>query len=396
MTDAKAANNAKPATGRRRPTSKPRSPKPATATARQPEAGSKLDSVPKPMRSPVEAGEPVAEPTAPPTEPGPAGRRRIVVTGGRGFIGGAVVRALIAGGVDVVAPVRSASRAGTLAADGATVLEDDLSDVAALTELLRGADGVIHAAGSYRIGIPRSDRGAMWDANVGTTTRLLDAAEAAGTKRIVYVSTVNVFGNTHGRVVDESYRRDLHEGFLSWYDETKFGAQEVAEQRARTGAPVVFVLPSQVYGPGDHSEIGEQLQRAYAGRLAYEALSDVGVGFVHVDDLAAGIVAALDRGVLGESYVLSGPRSTLAEAIAVAARLGGRKPPLLRIPTALLRVGRSIGRVVGRPNLGEVIASSAGVTYWASADKAIAALGFTPRGLEEGLADTFGPSPIGG
>ena len=62
----------------------------------------------------------------------------------------------------------------------------------------------------------------MWDANVGTTTRVLDAAEAAETPRIVYVSTVNVFGNTHGRIVDETYRRDLGEGFLSWYDETKY------------------------------------------------------------------------------------------------------------------------------------------------------------------------------
>ncbi len=294
----------------------------------------------------------------------------------------------------MVAPVRDSRRAQHLTNFGATVVEDDLSDILRLAELLREADAVIHAAGSYRVGIRKSERGAMWDANVGTTTRVLDAAEAAGTKRIVYVSTVNVFGNTHGRVVDESYRRDLREGFLSWYDETKFGAQEVAEQRAKAGAPIVFVLPSQVYGPADHSGFGEQLRLAHDGRLRYVALADVGLGLVHVDDVAAGIVSALDGGSVGEKYVLSGPRATLGEAIAVAARLGGRQAPGLRVPTSLLRLVRPLGGLIGQPGLGEVVSASAGVTYFASADKAVAELGFAPRGIEEGFADTFAPGSI--
>ena len=177
-------------------------------------------------------------------------------------MGGAVVRALRERGDQVVALVRDPRRATGIADTGAELVEEDLSDVTRLTEALRGADAVIHAAGSYRIGIRRSERGAMWDANVGTTTRLLDAAEAARTPRIVYVSTGNVYGNTRGVVVDESYRRDLGEAFLSWYDETKYGAHEVAEQRIAGGAPIVIVLPSQVYGPSDHSGFGEQLQLA--------------------------------------------------------------------------------------------------------------------------------------
>jgi dihydroflavonol-4-reductase len=149
----------------------------------------------------------------------------------------------------------------------------------------------------------------MWDANVGTTTRVLDAAESAGVPRIVYVSTVNVFGNTHGQVVDETYRRDLGEDFLSWYDETKYGAHEIAQQRIVGGAPIVIVMPSQVYGPGDHSGFGEQLRLAFEGRLRYRAVDDVGVNLVHVDDLAAGIVAALDRGRVGSHTCSVGRRS---------------------------------------------------------------------------------------
>jgi dihydroflavonol-4-reductase len=316
--------------------------------------------------------------------------KRIVLTGGAGFVGGAVARVLRERGDTVVALARDAKRAPALAELGVEIVEDDLSDIGRLTEFLHEADAAIHAAGSYRVGITKSERGAMWDANVGTTTRMLDAAEAAGTPRIVYVSTVNVFGNTHGRVVDETYRRDLREDFLSWYDETKYGAHEVAEQRIAGGAPITIALPSQVYGPGDHSGFGEQLRRANEGKLPYRAVDDVGVGLVHVDDLANGIAAALDRGENGRSYVLSGPTTTLADAIALAAGVGGRKPPAFRIPTGLLRAMAPIGRFIGQPNLGEVISASAGVTYWASAARAKDELGWEAREIEAGFRDTFG------
>src|SRR5689334_18870439 len=124
---------------------------------------------------------------------------RVVLTGGGGFVGGAVARRLRERGDEVVALVRDPARAGDLTAIGAEVVANDLATAAAIEATLPGADAVIHAAGSYRVGIPRRERAAMWDANVGTTTRALDAAAAAGTKRIVYVSTCNVFGNTQGK-----------------------------------------------------------------------------------------------------------------------------------------------------------------------------------------------------
>jgi dihydroflavonol-4-reductase len=315
---------------------------------------------------------------------------RIVLTGGAGFVGSAVARVLRERGDDVVALVRDEKRAGGLRQLGVEVIEDDLSDVDRTIEHFAEADAVIHAAGSYRIGIARGERGAMWDANVGTTTRVLDAAEAARIPRILYVSTVNVFGNTRGRVVDETYGRDLADGFLSWYDETKYGAHEVAEQRIGAGVPIIIVLPSQVYGPGDHSAFGEQLRLANTGRMPYRALDDVGVGLVHVDDLAAGIVAALDGGVVGESYVLSGPVTRLRDAVDIAARIGGHQPARLRLPTLLLRLMAPLGRLIGQANLAEVISSSAGVTYWASHERATRELGFAPREIDQGLRDTFG------
>ena len=314
---------------------------------------------------------------------------RVVVTGGTGLVGRAVVSRLRGRDDNVVAVVRDPGRAHLLAELGAEVIQDDLSDVGRLTEVLRGADGVIHAAGSYRIGIPASERASMWEANVGTTTRVFDAAAAAATPRIVHVSTVNVFGDTHGRTVDERYRRNFGEGFLSWYDETKFGAHALAERRIAAGAPIVIVLPSQVHGPGDRSGFGEQLRLAHAGNLHFRAVDDVDIGLVHVDDLAAGIVAALDRGRAGEPYILSGPRTTLADAIAIAARLGGHRSPRIRIPNSALRIMARLDGLVGHPNLAEVVSASAGVTYLASSRKAEQELGFRARDIEGGLRDTF-------
>ena len=315
---------------------------------------------------------------------------RVVVTGGAGLVGRAVVRLLRQRDDTVVAVVRDPRRAQFLAEMGAELVENDLSGVARLSAILRGADGLIHAAGSYRIGIPPFERDAMWDANVGAATRAFDAADAAAIPRLVYVSTGNVYGNTHGRTVDEIYRRDLGEGFLSWYDETKFRAHELAERRIASGAPIVIVLPSQVYGPGDRTGFGEQLRLAHAGRLRYRALEGVRIGLVHADDLAQGIVASLDRGRVGEAYNLSGPASSLGEAEEIAARLGGHRLPWLRLPDGLLRAMTPLGSLIGQPNLREVVAASSGVTYLFSPAKAEAELGFTTRDVETGFRDTFG------
>jgi len=314
---------------------------------------------------------------------------RVVLTGGAGFVGGAVAAALRERDDEVIALVRDPDRARRLNEIGATVIADDLTDVRRLVGALGTADALIHAAGSYRVGIKPDERAAMWEANVGTTTRILDAAASAGVPRIVYVSTVNAFGNTHGAVVDEDFRRDPAAGFVSWYDETKYRAHEVAEARVAKGAPVVIVMPSQVYGPGDHSAFGQQLTAAHDGKLPYRALDDVGVGLVHVDDLAAGMVAALDRGAIGRSYILSGPRTTLGDAVKLAARLGGHRAPRLRVPTPLLRLMAPVGGLIGQPNLRELISASSGVTYWASPARAEAELGWRSRAIEEGLRDTF-------
>jgi dihydroflavonol-4-reductase len=235
----------------------------------------------------------------------------------------------------------------------------------------------------------------MWDANVGATERDLDAAIAAGVPRIVYISTANVFGNTRGGVPDETHQRDLSRGFVSYYDETKFRAHEAAQRRIAAGAPIILIQPTQVYGPDDHSAASGQLRRAYLGRLRFTAFASLGMAWVHVHDVADGVVAALDRGRLGEAYILAGAPRRLGESIEAAARLGGRRPPRLVIPTRLFRAIAALNDRVGGlpglpPNAREIISASDDVTYWADAGKAARELGFTARSLEQGIVDTWG------
>jgi dihydroflavonol-4-reductase len=236
----------------------------------------------------------------------------------------------------------------------------------------------------------------MHRANVAATEAVLAAGEAAGVRRIVYISTVGVVGDTRGRVVDETY--DRPEGpYLSYYDETKHVAHDLALAAARRGVPVVIAMPSQVYGPGDHSGIGDLMRQAAAGKLRAFVLPGAGVCMVHVDDLAEGILRVHDRGRVGAAYVLAGECLRLSQIVERAAAAGARRAPRLTVPTGVLRalapIVDGLTRLVGREtNLRETVRTGDGVTFWASADRARDELGWEPRDLDAGLRETLAPT----
>jgi dihydroflavonol-4-reductase len=317
---------------------------------------------------------------------------RVFVTGGTGFIGGHVVRQLRERGDDVVALVRSPEKADALRELGCELVAGDLSDTDAIARGVDGAEAVVHAGAVYKVGIPKSEHAAMFESNVAGTERVLDAAMSAGVQRIVYVSTCAVFGDTHGKLVEEGYKRDAP--FPSEYERTKTLAHELAEDRIAGGAPIVIVQPGGVYGPDDHSEVGNMIEQARTGKLPAKMFPEAGFMFCHVEDIAAGIVLALDKGRIGEAYVISGHQGTLGDLIDRVCALAGRKPPRLTMPGFLLKVSAPLGPVVGPllgfpPNLRELIASSDGVTYWATDAKAREELGFAPRDLDAGLRETL-------
>jgi nucleoside-diphosphate-sugar epimerase len=302
-----------------------------------------------------------------------------------------VVKRLRDRGDDVVALARSPEKAAGLDAE---IVEGDLGNADAIRRGVEGCQAVFHIAADYRVGMPKSKRESMYDANVRGTERVLDAAAAAGVDKIVYVSTVNAFGNTNGRTVDESYSRDEGDGFVSYYDETKYRAHKLAEERAAQGAPVVIVQPGLVYGPGDHAIVGELIEQASTGKMPAKAFPDLGYNAVFVDDVADGIVLAHDKGRVGESYVLGGEITTQGELIEKAAEIGGEKPPRMTVPPVVLKamipVGRFVGPAMGLPpNFREMISAAHNVTYLARDDKARQELGYQPRDLETGLRETI-------
>jgi len=316
---------------------------------------------------------------------------RAFVTGGTGFIGSHVVKRLRDRGDYVVVLARRPEKAAGLDIE---VVEGDLSDAHAIRRGMDGCQAVFHVAADYRVGMAASKRDAMRDSNIGGTERVLDAAADAAVDRIVYVSTINVFGNTKGQTVDESYRRDEADGFVSTYDETKYRAHLLAEQRAAEGAPIVIVQPGSVYGPGDHALVGQMIDQASTGKMPAKAFPELGLNMVHVDDVADGIMLAYDRGKPGESYVLGGEITTQGDLIDRAAAIGGKKPPRMTVPPVLLKAMTPVSRWIGPPmglppNFREMISAAHNVTYWAKDDKARQELGYRPRDLDTGLRETI-------
>ena len=312
------------------------------------------------------------------------------VTGGSGFIGQHVVQKLVARGDEVHALARSETSAATLRQLGTTVFIGDITDTASLRPAMEGCDVVFHMAAWYKLGAP--DWVNAEAINVGGTRRVLRLAHELGIPKIVYTSTVAVFGDTQGQLVDETYYKEGP--FLTEYDRTKWLAHyKVAVPLIEKGAPIVIVLPGAVYGPGDTSFVAQMMRLFYRG-LPILPGADLTVTFAHVEDIADGHLLAADKGKLGESYILTGPAIPLNEMVDFWAHLIGRKSPSLRIPGRPLRnfaplMGR-IGSVVPLPSLfSEEAIASLGASYMARSDKARTELGWTTRPLQTGMLETF-------
>jgi len=258
---------------------------------------------------------------------------------------------------------------------------------------MKGCDGVIHAAAMYEVGIPESQHGAMYEANVAGTENVLGAARETEVPKIVYVSTCGAFGNTHHEIVDESYEHP-GEHFTSYYEQTKVEAHRIAKRMIADGLPCTIVQPGGVYGPGDTSQLADLLEQFLDGKMPLIPFPELGICLAHVEDTAAGIVLALDKGGTGETYVIAGPPTTMGEAIRILAGISGKKAPRHAVPTVLMKAMTPIGPLVGKmmgqpPNLRELISSADNVTFWATNEKAVRELGFDPRGLEEGIRQTL-------
>ncbi|KGN34254.1 epimerase [Knoellia sinensis KCTC 19936] len=315
---------------------------------------------------------------------------RYALTGATGFVGGVLARQLIADGHEVVALVRTPSRATELSALGVELVAGDLDDVTALDHLLDGADGLFHVAGWYKLG--ERDPSAGQHVNVDGTRNVLRAAQRCGTPKVVYTSTLAVNSDSgSGSVIrDESHR---HTGsHLTEYDRTKAEAHHIAEEFADRGLPVVTVMPGGIYGPGDTSQVGELFAQVVAGKRPPLPRGGGVLMWAHVEDIARGHVLAMERGTPGEAYMLAGDPATLAELLQQAADAAGTKGPML-VPGGALKVGERlmtpIARVLPVPaTYHPESLRAAFANYTGTRAKAERELGWTSRPLAEGLAQT--------
>jgi dihydroflavonol-4-reductase len=256
---------------------------------------------------------------------------RALVTGANGFLGSAVVRALLADGVAVRAFARGGRLGRNLSGLDIEIATGELTDRASLERAIAGCAAVFHVAADYRLWV--ADAAPMYRANVDGSVNVLEAAAAAGVQRMVYTSSVAVLGINKDRTpADESTPVDVAD-MVGHYKRSKFLAEEAVRRRARElGFPVVTVNPSTPIGPRDirPTPTGRILLDAAAGRMP--AFVDTGLNLVHVDDVALGHLGAWKRGVPGERYVLGGEDFTLQQILELVAGHVGRRASTIRLP----------------------------------------------------------------
>ncbi|MCC7451915.1 MAG: NAD-dependent epimerase/dehydratase family protein [Anaerolineae bacterium] len=311
------------------------------------------------------------------------------VTGTTGFIGERVARQLHEAGHEVIAPVRNPAKAQKLVDWGVKVHKGDITDKASMRDAMAGVDGVYHIAGWYKLGWRgRADGQRI---NVDGTRNVLELMRELNIPKGVYTSTLAIFGDTHGKLVDERYR--MNGPWLTAYDRTKWAAHyEVAEPMSKAGLPLVIVMPGVVYGPGDTSGI-RGLFIDYLKRRLPMVPAQTAYCWGYIDDIAGAHILAMDRGKPGEDYIIAGPMHTLTDAFALAEKLTGIPAPKLNPPPGLVKLMAAfmgvVERAVPTPYTREGLLSTAGVTYIGNNAKARRELGYNPRPLEDGLRETL-------
>ncbi len=318
---------------------------------------------------------------------------RVLVTGATGKVGHAVARALVARGDDVRALVRNPGRAAGLLPPGVDARRGDATDRASVDAAAVGCQLVFNAMGLPEQWFP--DPGIFDRVNARGTETVVRAAAAAGARRVVHTSTIDVFHAEPGGALDESRVADYPKGTA--YERSKQRAEQLAlAAAAETGIELVIVNPAAVYGPGpggDATSLQEALLRPLveSRRSAVPMLPPGGMGLTYSTGLSTGHLLAAQRGVPGERYILCDGHMSFRELAETTVRLAGRGrvPPVMPVPVAkaISAAGEGISRVVRRPPL--LPRGQLHFFLWdvrPQSGRAQRELGWIPTPLEEGLA----------
>ena len=314
-----------------------------------------------------------------------------LVTGATGFVGSAVARVLAARGHALRLLARPTSDRRNLAGLDAEVVLGDLTEPGSLQRAAAGCRYVVHVAADYRIWVP--DPQAMLRANVEGALAMVRAAAHAGAERIVHCSSVAALGQIgDGNLADEA--TPTHEAdFVGVYKRSKYLAERaVLELAKRDGLPVVVVNPAAPVGPRDikPTPTGKMIRDAAAGQMP--AYIDTGLNIVHVDDVAEGHVLALEKGRIGERYVLGGENMLLKDVLGLVAEVAQRRPPSIRLPESVVwpvaLAMEGLAKVTGiAPLMTRDHLKMARKKMFFSSAKATAELGYQARPARLAVAD---------
>ena len=315
---------------------------------------------------------------------------KYLVTGATGFVGAHVVKQLLVAGHAVNAVVRTPAKASGLADFGVKLFPGDVADKASLRAPMAGVDGVFHIAGWYKVGV--RDKSEARPTNVDGTRNVLEMMRELNIPKGVYTSTLAVFSDTHGQKPDETYR--FSGKHISVYDETKAEAHDIAERFIREGLPLVIVQPGLIYGPGDTSALAPSI-RQYLRRQLPAIPLGTSFCWAHVDDVARGHILAMEKGRIGESYIIAGPCHRLTEFFELAEEITGVPAPKMRMAPGVMRAMAGLMSVIEKvapvPEMytSEYLRVNGGTTYMGDNAKARRELGYNPRPLREGAEETL-------
>ena len=313
---------------------------------------------------------------------------KTLVTGGTGFVGRAVVTALINDGRQVRVLARNPQHP---ALDGLEVelALGDLRDTLSLKKAIKGCHRLFHVAADYRLWVPEPQE--MYGTNVDGTRNLLAAAAAAGVEKAVYTSTVGALGNPgDGRPGTEETPVSLAE-MVGHYKRSKFLAEQAALDFAREGLPLVVVNPSTPVGPWDWrpTPTGQMIVDYLQGRMP--AYLETGLNVVHVKDVARGHLLAAEKGRVGEKYILGHENLSLSQILQMLGQISGRPAPKVKLPyvpvLALAYASEFWARHVshGSPRLNVTAVRMAHKYMYFDSSKAMQELGYAPSPVRQAL-----------
>lgn len=314
-----------------------------------------------------------------------------LVTGASGFVGSAVARALVARGMRVRVLMRPTASHDNIAGIACEPVTGDMRDEASMTAALKGARYLFHVAADYRLWA--RDPGEIERNNLKGAQAAMGAALKCGVERVVYTSSVAALKPGEAAVDETS--RHTPDSVIGAYKRSKLVAErEVERLIEKEGLPAVIVAPSTPIGPRDikPTPTGRIIVEAATGRMP--AFVDTGLNLVHVDDVAQGHLLALDKGRVGENYILGGEDVALEVMLADIAAMAGRKAPTIKLPRAplfpLAWGAEFIARLTGKePFLTADALRMSRYRMFFSSEKAKRELGYTARPYREGLSDAL-------